>query len=201
MYADGSGSDERGGIVEAAFACLAESHDGPVPVAAILARAGVSSRAFYRHFESKDDLFVAMLDGVTEVLTHRLDVIAHTDRGSPPDLLRAWITQMFSIVGETALHRYLAVVDCDEVRSAKGYRDARERSRARRESSLSAILRAGRADGSFPLAEPEGDAIAIAALVNRELTSVRIYDPAQLGVAQARVEDFALRALGAVHVG
>ena len=54
------------------------------------------------------------------------------------------------------------------------------------------------ADGSFPLAEPESDAIAIAALVSRELTSARIFDPAQIPASRARVESFTLRALGVV---
>ncbi|OJZ63303.1 TetR family transcriptional regulator [Mycolicibacterium diernhoferi] len=188
-------------MVEATFACLAEPHEGPVHVSAILTRAEVSSRAFYRHFESKDDLFLAMLGQVTERLAVELDEIAGPDAAGGPDpltRLRAWLDRMFTLASDTELHPYLAVVDCDEMRSAKGYRDAREQSRARRESSLVDILAMGREDGSFPLTEPESDAIAIAALVSRELTSARIYDPAQIPVARARVERFALRALGVV---
>ncbi len=196
-----SSGDERDRIVEAAFKCLAEPHKGPVHVSAILARAEVSSRAFYRHFESKDDLFLAMLWQVTERLATELDEIAAPDApGDPTPLgrLRAWLDRMFTLASDTDLHRYLAVVDCDEMRSAKGYRDAREQSRARRESSLVDILTMGQRDGSFSLTEPESDSIAIAALVSRELTSARIYDPAQIPVARARVERFALRALGVV---
>jgi methyl coenzyme M reductase gamma subunit len=48
------------------------------------------------------------------------------------------------------------------------------------------------------LAEPDSDAVAIAALVSRELTSARIFDPAQISVSRARVEGFTLRALGVV---
>lgn len=196
MQTAGSGADERGRIVEATFDCLSEPHDGPVHVAAILARAEVSSRAFYRHFQSKDDLFVAMLDEVTQRLADRLDEIADAEKPDPLGQLRAWLDRMFTLATDTDLHRYLAVVDCDEMRSAKGYREARELSRARRESSLAAILASGQADGSFPSTEPETDAVAIAALVSRELTSGRIYDPAQIPLARARVEGFTLRALG-----
>lgn len=196
MLSNDPGGAERGSIVEATFACLAEPHDGPIPVAAILSRAGVSSRAFYRHFQSKDELFLAMLDDVTERLAVLLDAIAAGAGIAPLDRLRAWLDQMFTLAMDSDLHRYLAVLDCDEMRSAKGYREARELSRSRRESSLVEILAAGRADGSFPLAEPESDAIAIAALVSRELTSTRIFDAEQVPVARARVEGFALRALG-----
>lgn len=167
-------------------------------VSAILARAAVSSRAFYRHFQSKDDLFLAMLDQVTERLAVSLDEVADAATADPVGRLRDWLDQMFTLASDTDLHRYLAVLDCDEMRSAKGYREARELSRTRRETSLATILRAGRADGSFPLAEPESDAIAIAALVSRELTSARVFDPVQLPLSRARVQGFALRALGVV---
>ncbi len=169
-------------------------------VSAILARAEVSSRAFYRHFESKDDLFLAMLQLGTERLAVELDKTAAPVVDGPADplsRLRAWLDHVF-ILASDAIHPYLSVVDCDEMRSAKGYREVREWSRTRRESSLATILEMGRVDASFPLAEPELDAMAIAALVSRELTSARIYDPAQIPVARARVERFALRALGVV---
>lgn len=198
MPSDDPGADERDSIVEATFACLAEPHDGPIPVSAILARAGVSSRAFYRHYQSKDELFLAMLHQVTERLAARLDDIAGNNGADPTGQLRTWLDQMFTLATDTSLHRYLAVLDCDEMRSAKGYREARELSRARREASLTGILAAGQADGSFPLADPESDAIAIAALVSRELTSARIFDPAQIPASRARVESFTLRALGVV---
>lgn len=55
MPSAGSNDEERDRIVEATFDCLSEPHEGPVHVSAILARAEVSSRAFYRHFESKDE--------------------------------------------------------------------------------------------------------------------------------------------------
>jgi AcrR family transcriptional regulator len=194
--ATGSSADERDRIVEATFQCLAEPHEGPVHVSAILSHAEVSSRAFYRHFQSKDDLFLAMLEQVTERLAVALDKIAVSGSPDPLDQLRAWLDRMFTLASDTDLHRYLAVLDSDEMRSAKGYREARELSRSRRESSLATILRAGRAEGAFPLAEPETDAIAIAALVSRELTSARIFDPAQIPLSRARVEWFTLRALG-----
>ena len=97
MLSNDPGGAERGSIVEATFACLAEPHDGPIPVAAILSRAGVSSRAFYRHFQSKDELFLAMLDDVTERLAVLLDAIAAGAGIAPLDRLRAWLDQMFTL--------------------------------------------------------------------------------------------------------
>ncbi|CDO06773.1 TetR/AcrR family transcriptional regulator [Mycolicibacterium cosmeticum] len=188
--------EERGRIIDATYECLLEPHEGPVPVAAILARAGVSSRAFYRHFESKDELFLAMLQNLTAALSGWLDDIARGP-GTPAEQLRAWIGQMFALATEPLVSSYLAVMESDEMRSAKGYPYVRELARTDRERSLAEILRRGVQDGSFPLAEPEVDAVAINALVSRQLTVPVPVDPASVDVAERRVLGFAMRALGA----
>jgi AcrR family transcriptional regulator len=187
--------DDRGCIIEAAYTCLSEPHSGQIPVAAILQRAGVSTRAFYRHFESKDELFLAMLREESNSLACRLDRITEAP-GAPIDHLRAWIGAMFGLVYDPQVRLHLTVIDSDEVRAAKGYRETRERAHADRERSLIEILRRGRADGSFPLTNPERDAIAISAVISREMSQPPA-DGRGLERAQARVLDFALRALGA----
>jgi AcrR family transcriptional regulator len=189
--------DDRGCIIEAAYSCLSEPHSGPIPVAAILQRAGVSTRAFYRHFESKDELFLAMLRQESDTLADRLDQIVEQAPGSPIDQLKAWIGQMFGWVHDVQMRMHLTVIDSDEVRAAKGYRELRERLHADRERSLVEILRRGREDGSFPLANPERDAVAISAVVSRVMTGQSPDDERQLERSLARVLDFALRALGA----
>jgi AcrR family transcriptional regulator len=187
---------DRHSIIEAAYSCLSEPHSGPIPVAAILARAGLSSRAFYRHFQSKDELFLALLRQESDELAGRLDRIADETAGSPVDQLAAWIGQMLGLVHDPRLCMHMRVIDSDEVRAAKGYRETRERAHADRERSLVGILRRGHQDGSFPLADPERDAIAISAVVSRGLTTVS-GEPHELQQTLDRVLDFALRALGA----
>ena len=88
---DTADGDDRGCIIDAAYDCLSEPHSGPIPVAAILQRAGVSTRAFYRHFESKDELFLAMLREETDALAERLDRICRRVAGGPAEQLNAWI--------------------------------------------------------------------------------------------------------------
>ena len=157
-----------------------EPHSGPIPVAAILQRAGVSTRAFYRHFESKDELFLAMLRQETDALADRLDRIVDEASGAPVDQLKAWIGQMFGWMHDAELRMHLTVIDSDEVRAAKGYRETREHAHADRERSLVEILRRGRADGSFPLADPEHDAVAISAVISREMITVSPDDEERL---------------------
>jgi AcrR family transcriptional regulator len=189
--------DDRGCIIEAAYRCLSEPHSGPIPVAAILQRAGVSTRAFYRHFESKDELFLAMLREETDLLAERLDRICADVPGGPVDQVRAWISGMFGLIHDDQTRLHFTVIDSDEVRAAKGYRETREKAHADRERSLVGILRRGREDGTFPLADPEEDAIAISALISRVLLSQHYQDEEGMRRAQNRVLDFALRALGA----
>jgi AcrR family transcriptional regulator len=197
VQAETAAGDDRGCIIEAAYTCLSEPHSGAIPVAAILQRAGVSTRAFYRHFESKDELFLAMLREETDALAERLDRICADVPGGPVDQVRAWISGMFGLMHDDRTRMHFTVIDSDEVRAAKGYRETREQAHADRERSLVQILRRGRDDGSFPLTDPEEDAIAISAVISRVLISQHFWDEEGVQRAQNRVLDFALRALGA----
>ena len=196
MQPDTASDDDRGCIIDAAYSCLSEPHGGPIPVAAILQRAGVSTRAFYRHFESKDELFLALLRQESDALADRLDRIID-EPGAPVDQLSAWVGQMFGWMHDAELRMHLTVIDSDEVRAAKGYRQTRERAHAGRERSLIEILRRGRDDGSFPLADPEHDAVAISAVISREMADQSIGDQERLRRSLDWVLEFALRALGA----
>ena len=198
MLPDTASDDDRGCIIDAAYTCLSEPHSGAIPVAKILQRAGVSTRAFYRHFESKDELFLAMLRQESDALARRLDHIADDAPGAPVDQLKAWIEEMFGLTRDPRSLMHVVVLDSDEVRAAKGYREARERAHAHRERSLVEILRRGCRDGCFPLADPDHDAMAISALVSREMTVRGSADGCELQRARGRVLYFALRALGAV---
>jgi len=189
--------DDRGCIIDAAYSCLSEPHTGPIPVAAILQRAGVSTRAFYRHFGSKDELFLALLRQESDALADRLDRIAVEVPGAPVDQLKAWIGQMFGWMHDEELRMHLTVIDSDEVRTARGYRETRERAHADRERSLVEILWRGRKDGSFPLADPDHDAVAISAVISREMVNQSPGDERRLQRSLDWVLEFALRALGA----
>ncbi|OBK73872.1 TetR family transcriptional regulator [Mycobacterium sp. 1274761.0] len=182
--------------MDAAYSCLSEPHSGPIPVAAILERAALSTRAFYRHFASKDELFLAMLQQEAGALVDRLDRIADESPGDPVTQLNQWVEMMFDLAHDPRLRSHLTVIDSDEVRAAKGYRETRERLHTDRERSLQRILARGRDDGSFPLADPAADAVAISAIVSRELTTSAGTEEA-LRQSKARVLDFSMRALGA----
>jgi AcrR family transcriptional regulator len=192
-----STDDDRHCIIDAAYSCLSEPHSGPIPVAAILQRARVSTRAFYRHFESKDELFLAMLRQETDALAERLDRVLEKHDGGARRQLEAWIEGMFGLIHDDQTRLHFTVIDSDEVRAARGYRETREQAHADRERSLVEILRRGRDDGSFPLARPAEDAMAINGLISRVMMAQSNDDPDGLRRAKADILDFALRALGA----
>ena len=85
---------ERRLILDAAYAALRD-HGPDFTIANILSTAGVSTRSFYRHFDSKDTLLHAMYlrDGewAAERLTKRL-----ADASSPRAAVEWWIDEIFS---------------------------------------------------------------------------------------------------------
>jgi AcrR family transcriptional regulator len=190
------GADERADIIDAAYTCLSSAHTGPVSVSAILDAAGLSTRAFYRHFESKDELFLAMLRRDCDAVARRLGRIADETPGGPTAQLTAWISYFLGLAYEPRRRAHAVVLDSDEVRAAKGYRQADAELRADREKILAGILQRGHSDGSFPLADPDRDASAIYAVAGRAFA-----EPLQgMGPDHQQlvgyVVDFALRALG-----
>jgi AcrR family transcriptional regulator len=189
-------ADERASIIDAAYSCLASPHPGPVSVAAILEAAGMSTRAFYRHFQSKDELFLAMLKQDADAVARRLRRVADETAGGPTAQLTAWISYILSLAYDPRRRAHVIVLDSDEVRVAKGYRDAGAELRADREEILADILRRGRSDGSFPLARPEVDAAAIHAVVDRAFAAPLLGLGPDHQQLVGYVVDFALRALG-----
>jgi AcrR family transcriptional regulator len=57
-------------IINAAYRCLAAAAGAPVSITDILEEAGLPTRAFYRHFESKDALLLSMLRHVGRPVPH-----------------------------------------------------------------------------------------------------------------------------------
>jgi AcrR family transcriptional regulator len=189
-------ADERAGIIRAAYECMAAPHSGPVSVAAILETAGMSTRAFYRHFESKDELFLAMLRRDSDVVARRLQRLADETHGGPIAQLRAWVDCLIGLAYEPRPRAHAMVLESDEVQVAKGYRQASAELRADRERILAEILRRGRGDGSFPLAQPDRDAVAIHALVDRAFSAQMVELIPHRDKLVGYVVDYALRALG-----
>jgi AcrR family transcriptional regulator len=70
-------------LVEATYRVIATTGTLDPPIRSILAEAGLSNPAFYRHFRSKDELLLVLLDEgrrqLTEYLAHRTERVADPD--------------------------------------------------------------------------------------------------------------------------
>lgn len=78
-------------IVSATYEVIQRTGSFDPTMRDILQQAGLSTQAFYRHFPSKDDLLVAILDDgqrrLVSYLEHRMAAAA-----SPADRIRAWVS-------------------------------------------------------------------------------------------------------------
>lgn len=82
-------------ILEAAYRVVARTGHLDPPVRSILAEAGLSNPAFYRHFKSKDELLLVMLDegrrGLAEYLDRRTAAVTGTSAEAGDRRVAEWV--------------------------------------------------------------------------------------------------------------
>jgi AcrR family transcriptional regulator len=189
---------EKQQIVRAAYELIQRDGSKETSVHDVLDAAGLSTRAFYRHFRSKDELVLEMYrvdcDRVNATLA-----AAVASASDPLAALEAWIDQNLAVVYDTRRLRHAVVLSSAEVSSAEGFTDVKNDGLAAQRAPLVELLRDGRAQGVFPHAEPETDALAIQAVVGAHMRARLDRDPAALTRPEARAHTLALfrRALGA----
>jgi AcrR family transcriptional regulator len=155
---------EERALIEAAHRVMRRNGFNGATVADILAEAGLSTRAFYRHFGSKDELLLAMYrrdsDAVAARIADRCDA-APTAAAA----LSAWLDEVLSLAYEPRRARRAAVLGSLAARRAETYPEAEEAAVASLVGPLVRVLERGRDDRSFPLVNPEVDAHTIHAVV------------------------------------
>jgi AcrR family transcriptional regulator len=186
---------ERERIMTAAYDLLAESGGTAASVTDVLARAGLSTRAFYRHFDSRDGLLTAMFrrdsDQVVATVRNRVDAAA-TGRAA----LETWITEMLAVSENPRRRRRAVVLTSQEVSRARGYQVEQERYRMMHEETLTGILERGLRDGTLPQARPASDAVHIGAALHQALgRQMSGASPSPAAAVAASLLDFVVRAL------
>jgi AcrR family transcriptional regulator len=189
---------EKEQIVRAAYELIQRDGSKETSVHDVLHAAGLSTRAFYRHFRSKDELVLEMYridcDRVNTTLTAA--VAAAPD---PLAALEVWIDQNLAVVYDARRLRHAIVLSSAEVSSAEGFTEVKNTGLAAQRAPLVELLRDGHERGVFPHADPETDALAIQAVVGAHMRARLDRDPAALTRADARAHTLDLfeRALGA----
>jgi AcrR family transcriptional regulator len=187
---------EARSLIEAALAVLRRRGAAGLTVAEVLTEAGLSTRAFYRHFASKDELLLALFDADTEVVAARVDTAV--DSASDPEAaLDAWIVQQLALAYAPRRSKRTQVLWAEGMRLQHEFPEEFARIEGRVLAPLERVLEAGRADGSFPETDPARDARSIHA-VTWALVEARLAgDGTDLEAARAHVRRFCLPALGA----
>lgn len=87
---------EVGALVEAALAVLGRSGVDGLTVADVLEEAGLSTRAFYRHFRSKDELVLAIYERDARATQERLEARLRSAPGARA-ALETWIDETLAL--------------------------------------------------------------------------------------------------------
>ncbi len=184
-------------LMRAALRVLARRGYAAATVAEVLEEAALSTRAFYRHFSSKNELFLAVLERESEATGRRLrERLAGVQ--SPRERLEGWIEELLSLGYERRRARRTQVFLSDLSALQSAYPSEFVAISEAVHEPLLRVLEEGRADGTFPAAHPEDDARSIYAVTWR-LVEARLEDRGRKDVDEARahVLRFCLPALGA----
>lgn len=164
---------ERKAIIGAAYRLIGRD-SGFVSVQEILESAGLSTRAFYRHFSSKDELVLNMYRSDNERVAAAL--WAATENESDAwEALKAWVDLSLSVVYDSGPELHSKVLGSAEVRSAEGWSREYVEGVGRSMASLESLLERGARDSTFPNVRPATDAHVIFGAANH-LTSLRMAD-------------------------
>jgi AcrR family transcriptional regulator len=135
-------------------------------IQSVIARTGLSLRAFYQRFASKDDLLVAVFEegirGAAEVTRAQI-----ADLEDPVERLRAIVAGMFPTSGSSAV---LAMMSREHHRLAESHPEELRYALAPLESLIAENLAAGMESGQVYRADPEQLAVLVLNMVSATVT-------------------------------
>jgi len=181
-------------LVSAGFRVIERTGHLEPKVSDILAEAGLSNQAFYRHFRSKHELLVAVLDegirGLGRYLAGRV-----AEAATPTDAVREWIRGMAAQAQDPSGAQASRPFALARGRLAEAFPAEVARSERQVTASLRDALHAARTDGSMPAVDADPDAEALYHLmmgwVEARLVEARIPSDHEV----ARLEAFAMAGL------
>ena len=185
---------ERELLLDAGMKVMRRNGFAEASLAEVLEVAGVSTRAFYRHFETKDALLLAMFDRDAALVGARLRDAVGT-AASAREALDAWLDEYLDLFSNPRRADRVQLLSSEAARRAVGYHDALQRMMTLLVEPLAEALARGRDDGTLRSTDPDFDARSVHAVVEvvgQRLVAGWITSKA----ARAHVEKFCWPALG-----
>jgi AcrR family transcriptional regulator len=157
---------EARALVEAGMAVLRRSSATKLTVADVLDEAGLSTRAFYRHFQSKGELILAVYqhDNRRSIERLRSRIAA---AGSTLDALEEWVEYSLGVGFAPRRSRRTMTLWREGGRLWAQYPGEYNAIINGLVEPLTGVLERGREEGVFPCADPHLDALSIHAVVWR----------------------------------
>jgi AcrR family transcriptional regulator len=152
-------------IMDAALRVMIGNGYVDAAVGDVLAVAGVSTRAFYRHFNTKDALVLALFRRDAEAVGRLLREAADA-ASSPLAALDAWVDGFLDLFYEPRRARRTALFSAPAVRRAEGYDEEMAHAQDLLLAPLIDVLRRGQASGMLRCDEPDQDARTILAIAS-----------------------------------
>ncbi len=152
---------ERRLVLDAAYSLIRDRPDD-LTISAVLERAGVSTRAFYRHFDSKDALLYEMYLRDARWAAGRLNTRLGNAE-SPRRAVETWIEEIYSFTVDARHAERVAVLGSIVGNRHDGARSAANEGRTLLIESLREAIRAGAASGVFTVVDIDAAAELIAA--------------------------------------
>lgn len=179
-------TDEVNRLVDATYRVVERTGTFDPTVREILRESGLSNQAFYRHFRSKDELLVALLDDGRRRMGHYLErrIAAAPD---VPGKIRAWVEGVLVQAADPAIAVRTRPFLAHQDRLAELFPDEHRSSGEALTAPLEAVLRAAYAD--LPAEEDgvERD-VAADALTLARLTLACVQDHLRTRTAPSRRE-------------
>ena len=192
--------DELRILLDAALTVMERNGYTDVAVVDILREADLSTRSFYRHFESKDQLLCALYRREAEAAAVRLTAKVEA-APSPRAALDAWIDEILSFGHHRAKAARIAVLGSPGAMRAEGYAEETHHAAALLTAPLEALLAEGASDGSFPLADPMADAPLVQSVAWAAAGLNQTRGKLPRTEASRQVRSFCERALGVTPEG
>ena len=144
-------------MIDAALRLIQRTGDLEPRVSEIVRESGLHNQAFYRHFRSKHELLVAVLDQGTALLASYVAQRMET-ASTPEDRVRAWLAalleQALDPVGADATRPFALA----RGRLSEAFPDEVRESERRLTELVRCALEDGLARGDFPRIRPDRDA-------------------------------------------